>query len=211
MRLYLIRHGKTALGARLRFQTPETGVSAAGAQDVRACANELRGVHVDALYTSPYRRARESADIIAHTIGGLVPRVKDIFREKYNGRNLDTRGYLSFAAFRLGADTIRHVLNPNYRGRDEETLDDLYDRADACRAFLQHHAADHETVVVVAHSLLISAFIERVHQRYTVAHEGRLSRLWRFGRIVLRALCMRSAALYICTYTERGWSVESER
>ncbi len=83
--LYLIRHGRTAWNHTDRLQgwadEPLDGV---GRAQAAAVAGALRGVPFDALYTSPLRRARETADLIAQP-HGLPVRLDDRLRERNVG------------------------------------------------------------------------------------------------------------------------------
>ncbi|MBF0552200.1 MAG: phosphohistidine phosphatase SixA [Deltaproteobacteria bacterium] len=67
MDLYLIRHGQ-ALSKEI---DPEEGLSPAGRDQIRICAQMLTkvGVKLDAILTSPKRRALESAIICAQETG----------------------------------------------------------------------------------------------------------------------------------------------
>ncbi|MBF0509473.1 MAG: phosphohistidine phosphatase SixA [Deltaproteobacteria bacterium] len=67
MDLYLIRHGQ-ALSKEI---DPEEGLSSAGRDQIRICARMLAktGVTLDAILTSPKKRAHESASICAQETG----------------------------------------------------------------------------------------------------------------------------------------------
>ena len=67
--LVLIRHGQAIWGKRGDFgrTVPLTDL---GRRQVTALASGMQaGEHVDALYVSPFRRAVETADILAHKLG----------------------------------------------------------------------------------------------------------------------------------------------
>ncbi|NMH98210.1 histidine phosphatase family protein [Pseudonocardia acidicola] len=75
MELTLVRHGEPVRGAdaQARF---DPGLSERGRAEVRRVAEFLAGEHHDAVYVSPLRRARETAEPIAE-LTGLQPVVED--------------------------------------------------------------------------------------------------------------------------------------
>jgi len=85
--LILIRHGVTEHTLEKRFSgglaSANPGLSAEGVEQVRATAEWLRPIadDVDVLVSSPVRRTRESADILAEVFGGREIEVEDAFAE----------------------------------------------------------------------------------------------------------------------------------
>ena len=64
--LLLVRHGETDWNRANRFQgRADQPLNEAGRGQARELAERLRGEPVSALYTSPLRRARETAEILA--------------------------------------------------------------------------------------------------------------------------------------------------
>jgi probable phosphoglycerate mutase len=66
----LVRHGETAENASARFQGRlDTQLNHRGREQSRALAQSLRGEGLRALYSSPLRRAHETARIVGAEIG----------------------------------------------------------------------------------------------------------------------------------------------
>ncbi len=61
--ILLIRHGSTGLYAP--EQKPEDGLSDYGRKEVKALSEFLERYSIEAFYSSPYQRARDSAEILA--------------------------------------------------------------------------------------------------------------------------------------------------
>ncbi len=81
--LMLVRHGQTANTVARVFCGPgggDPGLNDGGREQVRRAAETLAASSVDAVLTSPMRRARETADLIAAEIG-LPVVVADGYRE----------------------------------------------------------------------------------------------------------------------------------
>lgn len=65
-RLYLIRHGETHWNRLGLYQgTTDIPLNDAGRAQAEALGRRLRGTRFDAVYTSPLRRARETAEAVA--------------------------------------------------------------------------------------------------------------------------------------------------
>lgn len=81
-RLVLIRHGETDWNVEGRYQgQADPPLNARGLAQARRTAESLRGVGLAALYSSPLRRAAQTAAVIAETLGLAVhfePRLMEI-------------------------------------------------------------------------------------------------------------------------------------
>ncbi|HLI33134.1 MAG TPA: histidine phosphatase family protein [Solirubrobacteraceae bacterium] len=68
--LYLARHGRTAYNHERRFQGRlPVALDAVGIAQAQTLAREAAAVPFTALFSSPLRRARETADIVAAALG----------------------------------------------------------------------------------------------------------------------------------------------
>lgn len=73
MRLFLVRHGRTASNvARVYAGRSDEPLDATGRAQAREAGERLRGEGVAALYSSPLRRARETAQIMAAALAAPV-------------------------------------------------------------------------------------------------------------------------------------------
>jgi alpha-ribazole phosphatase len=70
MELWLVRHGESTWNEARRFQgAKDAALSARGRAQAAALAAALPGRGIDAVYTSPLRRARETAAACARVLG----------------------------------------------------------------------------------------------------------------------------------------------
>jgi broad specificity phosphatase PhoE len=80
-RLLLVRHGETVWHAENRYAgTSDVELTPRGIQQARDLGRWVMGESVDAITTSPLRRARETAEPAARALG-LEPRVREGLRE----------------------------------------------------------------------------------------------------------------------------------
>jgi broad specificity phosphatase PhoE len=88
--LILIRHGETDWNVEGRYQgQADPPLNRAGLDQARLLAKELRDVHLDVLYTSPLRRALQTAQILADRLNvplHLEPRLMEIHQGDWQGR-----------------------------------------------------------------------------------------------------------------------------
>jgi broad specificity phosphatase PhoE len=85
-RVYLVRHGATALTAEDRFAgSTDVPLSEAGRRQVASLAERLRGEKIDAIHASPLARTMETARILAAP-HGLAPVAEPALREIDYGR-----------------------------------------------------------------------------------------------------------------------------
>jgi broad specificity phosphatase PhoE len=97
--LYLVRHGETAWNRRGLYQgTTDVPLSAEGRTQAETLAAALREVDFDAAYTSPLRRARETAETVLRGRGVPlveVPELRELSYGLWQGRGMEPAGRCS--------------------------------------------------------------------------------------------------------------------
>lgn len=88
--LILIRHGETDWNVEGRYQgQADPPLNASGRHQACMLAKELRGVRLDVMYTSPLRRAAETAEIVAAALNlplHAEPRLMEIHQGDWQTR-----------------------------------------------------------------------------------------------------------------------------
>ncbi len=89
-RLVLIRHGETDWNVEGRYQgQADPPLNGRGVAQAHRLAEALRGVGLEVLYTSPLRRARQTAEVVAEALGLPLyeePRLMEIHQGDWQGR-----------------------------------------------------------------------------------------------------------------------------
>jgi alpha-ribazole phosphatase len=152
-RLILIRHCEPEEGARGRiYGTLDVGLSAQGRMQAVELVDRLDGVHVDGMWTSPRRRARETAEPLA-AARGLRLSEDDDLREldfgELEGRTFDEIAQTEPELYKTWMDAPTEVRFPG-----GECYADLKTRS--VRA-LERAVAKNESVVVVTHGGVVRA------------------------------------------------------
>ena len=155
MKLILVRHAVTAeTGRRLSGRNPGIALSAAGVTAATELASNLAAKEVDAVYSSPIQRCRETAAILARP-HKMRPRVRQSLIEveygAWSGRTL--RSLYRLRAWKsLMEDPI------GFRFPEGETLDEV--RRRSVRS-VEQLASKHqkETVLAVSHGDVIRSIV----------------------------------------------------
>ncbi|MBR1708571.1 MAG: histidine phosphatase family protein [Clostridia bacterium] len=160
--LYIMRHGKTEWNERHKLQgQTDIPINETGRRMAEMAHEEYLGVHFDLCYSSPLKRARETAEIVLR--GRNVPiimddRLKEMSFGEYEGVE---NSYL------IPDCPINVIfLDPtSYRGSvgGAESFDELFDRVDR---FLSEkvfpEVSRGKDILIVGHGSLNSAIICRI-------------------------------------------------
>ena len=157
MRLLLARHGQSTWNAERRFQgATDIPLSALGREQAAALGKALAGYRVTAAYASPYRRARETAEIALAGSGvplATMDELRELSLGDWEGCTVDEVRGREGDPYRAWLLAPHDCPPPN-----GEPLDAVYHRVHTA---LQHIAAAHgedEDVLVVAHGGVISVY-----------------------------------------------------
>jgi broad specificity phosphatase PhoE len=156
MRLLLIRHGESEGNAELRLQGQgEYPLTERGLEQGRLLAERLRPLSLAAFYSSPVRRARQTADVIAEVTGLEVTELPGV--EEYDF------GELSGMTYRELAEKHPEIVEQYRRGPDYPSFPGGEDRdafrrrvCEALWSVAERHPG--ASVAVVAHAGPIGVF-----------------------------------------------------
>lgn len=155
MRLHLIRHSLTPeTGKRLSSLDPDISLSPQGRQVADELAEFLFEVPLQAIYTSPHRRCRETASAVARG-RRIRPRTDKAFVEADYGKWL---GRPLKSLYRLKAWQDLMANASRFRFPDGETLQEVQSRAVAgVEALALRHPDD--SVAVASHGDIIKVIL----------------------------------------------------
>jgi broad specificity phosphatase PhoE len=154
MLLYLVRHGETTYNAEGRIQgQSDAPLSELGHRQSAAVAEALAALPIEAIYSSPLRRARQTAEPIAAKLKLPVhddPRLMELDAGQFEGRLRSELAdvYPAELARWLGGDD-------DFAIPDGESRRQLAERGSA--ALRDIAAAGHRQALVVTHGGLLSA------------------------------------------------------
>lgn len=146
--IIVARHGETDWNSGRRWQgNADVPLNSNGVLQARELAGKLRGVKLDAIYSSDLKRARKTAEIVADSMGSLDVTADSRLRERNIGilEGLGTAEVIRITGLRpdnLSIMTLDH--------ESVESLDAFKRRlADAIQSIIEVHVD--QNVLVVAH------------------------------------------------------------
>jgi len=155
MELYIARHGETEYNAASRIQGSgiDSPLTPTGILQAKALGSSLEGVHFNAVYSSPLKRA---TDTVMHAFNGqhtpiTDARIIEIGLGAMEGMYWsDASNKYPYAATRLN-DPVNYIPPPS-----GETLTDMITRVSS---FMNHISmAGHERVFVLSHGYTCRIF-----------------------------------------------------
>jgi broad specificity phosphatase PhoE len=166
MKLYLIRHGayqeRRDDRGNILIHTPEIPLSEAGEEQIGQLAEIFKAQRllIEAIFTSPYPRASESAKILQKKLG--IPKhyiargLRDVDPNSANGKPKDR-------VAEIGGDIYVHPLDndsqeslPHLVSRVRQTLNDI---------IFHSLANDYKNIALVSHGDTICAIDWELHNR----------------------------------------------
>lgn len=170
MMLYIVRHGETDWNRMRRVQGhTDIELNNYGRKLAEETADGMKNIQLDLCFTSPLKRARETALIILGDRQVPVyddPRIEEISFGRYEGVRIGGEDEDSLAFSRFFTDTERYVVPT-----DGETVRQLYDRTGA---FLQEVEKrgdlSEKNILVSTHGAAMTALLNRIKGNLSVAH-----------------------------------------
>jgi probable phosphoglycerate mutase len=157
MRLYIVRHGVTELNQSNIRQSSEGYLSQEGIQQARALAEKLSELTVDSIFTSPFPRARQTADIISAKVKQLLVQESEYLAEVRLPSEMIGKPKDDPHSVRV-LDTIQaHYGEADWRYADEETFDEFSNRAHTVLDYISK--TGFENVVIVSHERFIRVLV----------------------------------------------------
>jgi broad specificity phosphatase PhoE len=158
VKLVLARHAESAWNAERRFQgRTDVGLSDAGLAQAAALARAVARRRVGAVYSSPLRRARETAEIVAKERGLTVTLVDDL-RElslgAWEGRTVDDVLAMEADAYRNWRERPYDCPPP-----EGEHIADVARRVLPVMELIVSSHADGQEALVVSHGGVISVYL----------------------------------------------------
>jgi probable phosphoglycerate mutase len=179
MRLLLLRHGESRSNADPEaVALPETEgdrLTAKGREQGEAAARWLAGLELDALVSSPMRRARETAELVAARTGLDIETDDEIHELRESGGFLELPPEQQKLR-RWSVWMAEHGDDPDWAPEGGESFNDVLGRVRRFKARLE--ARDPADVVVaVSHGIFARFFLidALMEQRFTAAD---VQRLW---------------------------------
>lgn len=156
MKLYLVRHGMSLLNEKRVHQHNSTELSEEGLAQAKRLAARFRTIPIDIVLSSHYRRAEQTAEIIADTIGKPIE-ISPIIHEVKRPSIIEGRGSDEPDVVAIKALIEENLDRPDWHHSDEESLFDVRLRASAFLRSLDDRRE--ENLLVVTHGTFMRMLI----------------------------------------------------
>lgn len=167
--VYLVRHGQSADNVAPVFQSPDSPLNEVGRRQAESIAGRISKLSFDALISSSFQRARETAEVIGK-MAGREPEFSDLFVERVKPASINGKPYEDEQANSTWRAWEKSLYTPGMRVEDGENFDDLVARADKALAFLQNRKE--RSLVVVTHGYFLTTIVARVLLDDTLSGES---------------------------------------
>jgi probable phosphoglycerate mutase len=157
--VYFVRHGQSADNAAPVFQSPNSPLTEKGRGQAQKIAERVTKLSFNALISSSFRRAEETAEIIAKMTGKNV-QYSDLFIERAKPTSVNGKPHTDEVANALWKKWNESLYVPGMRAEDGENFDDITARADKALAFLKDRPE--RSIVVVTHGYFLRTVLARV-------------------------------------------------
>ena len=148
-KIYFVRHGESLSIAAKKNQDAEVSLSPKGIEQATAVAGRFSTIRVKAIYSSPYKRALQTAEIISQAIHIPVV-INDLLKEGKRPSFFENKSFDDPEVVSARNLIHEHSNDPAWHHSDEENLFDLRDRMISLRTFLEH--TPEQRFVVVCHA-----------------------------------------------------------
>ncbi len=157
--VYLVRHGESEANVAPVFQEPTSPLNLDGQKQASRIAERAKNIPFDVLISSPFTRARMTAEEIAKATG-KQPEFSELFVERIKPSSINGKPYSDEHANAVWREWDQSLSTPGLRVEDGENYEDLVARADRALSYLHERAE--ETALVVTHGYFLRAIIARV-------------------------------------------------
>ena len=159
---YIVRHGETELNRAHIKQGSQGGLSEKGILQAQMIGQAFRTLHIQHIYTSPFERAEQTADIIQKELGCRVSFVA-LLAERKNASETIGKSVDDAEVMRIEGLTKYGFHEDTYRFSDEENFHDLKKRAQKALSYLSRRP--HTRMLVVTHHVFLHIFLSYLLHR----------------------------------------------
>jgi broad specificity phosphatase PhoE len=156
--VYFVRHGQSVANISAVYQPPQSPLSEEGWKQARCIARRISKFSCAALVSSPFRRAKETADAIAEQTG-LEPEYSELFVERIKPSSINGAPIENEAAQATWRRWEESLYAPSMRVEDGENFEDIIGRADKALGFLGERKE--ASLAVVTHGFFLRTLVAR--------------------------------------------------
>jgi len=167
--VYFVRHAQSEDNVTPVFQSPNSPLNEKGKRQAERIAERVSKLQFGALITSPFERAKQTAEAITRATGRNAE-YSHLFVERVKPTYIDGKPYTDKKADKLWREWQKSLYTSGARAEDGENFDDLLTRADKALAFLSDRPE--RSLIVVTHGYFLRTIVARVLLGSTLSGEA---------------------------------------
>jgi broad specificity phosphatase PhoE len=154
--VYFVRHAESQDNAVKKHQVASVGLSELGIKQAKCVTQRLVTKNLDAVISSPYERARRTAEVISAAVKKPIE-FTPLLTELKRPTAIEGRYYNDPEAVRIRRAITANLHDPAWRYADEETFFDVRERAIQCITFITQ--LDKSNVLLITHGGILGMII----------------------------------------------------
>ncbi len=157
MNVYSVRHGQSEGNLKGLYQGPDVPLSQKGKEQAKTLAKRLKNIPIDVIYTSPFIRAKETAEIIAKELK-LPIEYWESLKERERPTELEGLHIDDPKASEIKEQIAQNWLKGNWKHSDDESFEDLKSRGlKMVKHLLEKHR--NQNVLCVSHGTIMKMIV----------------------------------------------------
>ena len=163
MNVYFVRHGESEGNFKKTHQGSDVALSEKGKKQARLVAERLKGIGIDVIYASPFRRTRQTAETIAKELD-LPIEYWDHLKELKRPSELEGLRYSDPKAKAIKKMIYQNQPKTDWKFSDDESFDDLLTRARQVEKHLFEHHRDQNVLCVSHIQIMVMVVLQMILQ-----------------------------------------------
>lgn len=163
MYIYFVRHGQSEGNLGNFHQREEVQLSEEGKRQAKLLASRLKNTKIDSIYASPHLRAQQTAEIIAKNLRLSVESWEQL-KERKRPSEVEGLSYDDPKASEIYEITRKNQTIADWKYSDDESFNDLQERAKKIEKHLLEHHKDQNVLCVSHIGILIMIVLQIVLQ-----------------------------------------------
>jgi broad specificity phosphatase PhoE len=157
MNVYFVRHGESEGNKKLIAQNSETPLSSLGKKQAGIVAERLKKIPIDIICSSPYLRAKQTAEIIAKRINKPIE-YWDVLKERKRPTEIEGLPISHPKVVKIDKHIEKNRHIPHWKYSDDESYSELFSRASK---IINHLLEKHrnQNIICVSHSGIMKMII----------------------------------------------------
>lgn len=157
MKLYFVRHGLTEDHESGIHQAADSLLNKEGREQAQTTAKRLKSKDIDVVFTSPFSRAKETAEIISKELNKKIE-IRDELKEVEWPSEIIGLHFKDPGSKKVRMEISKNFSDPTYKYSDEESFNEIKKRAEKFLLhLLRHHSK--QNVLCVSHGLIQKVFV----------------------------------------------------